>query len=220
MNKMKNTENEKKYLAFFILMLSLTSCLFVITQIISSTMNYDSKTAHILSYFTMQSNIIIIIWTMALSLYILTGKKSYKFSMDINLASSFTTYILVTGLVYWAILVPVYFAPDATWLFSTSNIWLHTFSPVISIIVLKYVKSQNDGIEIKPKLPLFFIYPVLYIIFALINAANRIFLYPMFNPNLLGGWIGVAICLIVMIVLFTGLYLLLLYGPNRKKKIN
>ena len=209
-------EKEKKFIGLFLLILSLTSCLFVVSQIITSTMNYESKRAHILSYFTIQSNILIIVWMMALTLFILTNKKTYRFSMNINLASAFTTYISVTGLVYWAILVPIFYAPGVTWLFSPSNIWMHTFSPVISLILLNYVKSYKDDKKIKPRLALFFIYPVLYIIFAVANAVNGIYLYPMFNPDYLSGWIGVAGCMLAMAAIFTGLYLVLLYGLKRK----
>ena len=202
---------------YLLIVLTMTSTLFLISKIIDSSMNYDSEQAHILSYFTIQSNIIVAIWMLALSLYILTNKKIYKFAKNINVAASITTYILVTGFIYWLVLVPILYAPGVTWLFSTSNIWFHALTPIAAFILFLYIKILQKN-KIKPRLLLFSVYPIIYVIFASFYAVKGIYLYPMFNPEFLGGWIGVLLCIAVICLIFTGLYLILLYGLKRAKK--
>lgn len=210
----------KKYLGIALLVITLISSLFIIRTIIDSTMNYNSQRAHILSYFTIQSNILVVLWSFGLSLYMLTGKKLYKFTVNINLSASMTTYILATGLVYWLVLVPMMYKPGATWFFSTSNIYLHTFTTVIAVIIFTYLKTLAVSDKTKPRLYMFYLYPLLYVIFAIANSLNNVYLYPIFNPNIVGGWIGVAICVVIICVIFTGIYLFLLYGKRKKRAIN
>ena len=213
----KHEQNSKKFLGLFLFVIALTSCLFLTRTIIDSTMNYNSQRAHILSYFTIQSNIILAIWMVTLALFNLTEKKLFKYAVNINISASVTTYILITGSVYWLILVPIFYAPGVTWLFSTSNIWLHTFTPITAVIMFLYAKSCQKPSKVKPRLLIFYIYPLLYITFAIFHAVNEVYLYPMFDPNLLGGWAGVGICITVMCIIFTGLYLALLYVVKKEK---
>ncbi|MBN2878864.1 MAG: Pr6Pr family membrane protein [Clostridia bacterium] len=218
---MKNQSNtEQLFTGLFLLILAITSSMFLINRILFSEMSYDSDSINILSYFTIQTNIISTIWMLVLSLHALTGSKIYKISTNINLAAAVTTYILVAGIIYWAVLVPVFYKPGETWLFSVSNIWMHTFVPAISVVMLFYAKrlALDEAKKTKRKLVLFFIYPILYIIFSIVHSINGKYLYPMFNPNAVGGWLGVAVCLIVMCFIFTLLYLALLFGVKKKNK--
>jgi len=218
---MKNkTSNEQFFLGLFLLIITITSSMFLINRILFSDMSYDSDSISIMSYFTIQTNIISTIWMLFLSLYVLTGKKVFQISANRNLAAAVTTYILVTGIIYWEVLVPVFYKPGETWLFSISNIWMHTFVPAISVVMLLYVQrfAADKSEKPKKKLGLFFIYPIVYIIFSIIHSINGKYLYPMFNPNAVGGWGGVAICLIAMCFIFTLLYLALLYGIKKKLK--
>jgi|GEM_PF-1807428 len=211
-------KDNSNYLGHLLLVLSLTSCLFLVSRIIESTMNYDSTRANILSYFTIQSNIILTFWMISMTVYTFTKSKTFSYAMNVNLSAAITTYMLVTGLIYWIVLVPVFYLPGETWLFTKSNIWMHTLTPITAVIMLKYVKACQTNTSIKPRFGIFYVYPIFYIMLALTYALNGAYLYPMFNPDLLGGWIGVGVCIVVMCIIFTGLYLTLLYGFKKNNK--
>jgi hypothetical protein len=206
---------EKKLLATMLMVVALTTAIFLIYAIIDSSMNYESGRVHVINYFTIQSNIVIFIWLAALSLYMLTGKKAFKWGMNIYLSTIVTTYILVTGIIYWTILVPMIAKPSvSTWMFSPSNIWLHTTTPIIAFLIQRYIKAKGTETRLRLNLVYFYIYPIIYISMALVYAANDIYLYPMFNLELLG-WIGVGVSLVIIAVIFTGIYVVLLRGKNK-----
>lgn len=206
-------------LAISTLLVSLITLWFLANSIISSTMNYDSSKVHSLSYYTIQSNIIVFIWLLALAIYFFSNNSFFKKATNINISATITTYILVTGIIYWLVLVPIYFEPgESSWLFTFSNIWLHTITPIYSLFILLLIRYNNKEVKAKLNLLTFFIYPIMYIIYAMINAINEVYFYPMFNPKLLGSWFGVAICIIVIAAIFTALYSILLLGLKKKNK--
>jgi len=153
------------------------------------------------------------------SLNMMTTSNIFKSVVNIRISAMFTTYILVTGTIYWVILVPIFSADpnNLSWLFSASNIWLHTTTPVIALLMHNYIKSFSG--ENKPafNIAFFFIYPALYVIMAILFAVKGIYLYPMFNPNMMGGWVGVAFGLLAILAAFTGVYVFLLRGLKRKR---
>ena len=211
-NYPEKQSSDQLFIGFFMLIIALTAVMFIINRVFLSDMSYDSDQINIMSYFTIQTNIISTVWMLVLSAYALTGRKIFKAASDTSLAASLTTYILVTGIVYWAVLVPIFYEPGVTWLFSVSNIWMHSFVPLSSLVMYYYVKQKNKDSIPQRRLWFFYIYPALYIALSISYAINGKYLYPMFNPNAVGGWGGVAACMIVMCFIFTLLYLALLYG--------
>jgi len=143
--------------------------------------------------------------------YLSTGRLM-KFGVNSNSAVTLTTYILITGSIYWTILFPTFYKPGADngWLFSPSNIWTHTIVPLTGIVLLLFVKRVPNKAPIKKKSLLFFIYPVLYSCLGIYLAINGKYMYPMFNPVMLGGWVFVGLSLMVILGIFTGVYYFLL----------
>ncbi len=209
-------DSEELFAGLLMLIITLASVMFIINRVFIADMSYDTDSINIMSYFTIETNIISTAWMLSLSAYTLTGRKMFKVSTDVSLAASITTYILVTGIVYWTVLVPIFYKPGETWLFSISNIWMHSFVPLSSLIMFYYVRQKNKAESPQRRLWFFFIYPILYIALSIVYAINGKYLYPMFNPNAVGGWAGVAVCLTIMCAIFTLLYLALLYGIKRK----
>jgi len=216
----KPISREKKLLGYMLILAAITTLVFVIHVQVNASMNYESWRAPTLSYFTIQSNIIIVMWLIFLSGYMITGSKAFAWCANINLTSAITTYILVTGVIYWGVLTPMLWSSaENTWLFSSSNIWLHTTTPIITVFMHSYTKQLNERNDIKASFLLFYIYPALYMIMAMNYALKGVYLYPIFNPEIMGGWIGVAICILIMLIVFTGLYLLLL-SARKSKAVN
>lgn len=212
-----SVSREKKLIGYMLILAAITTLIFVAHVQIKSSMNYESWRAPTLSYFTVQSNIIIAAWLLALSAYMISSGKTFAWCTNINFTSAITTYILVTGIIYWAVLTPMLWKDaESTWLFSASNIWMHTTTPILTLILHSYTKAVTEQQKAKPNYIYFYIYPALYMIMAMSFAAKGVYLYPIFNPEIMGGYLGVAICILVMLVVFTGLYLLLL-GVKKKK---
>jgi len=209
---MHTTDSRNKLTGWLLLLMAFMTFFFLYNTIYTSTMNYNSEKIHSLFYFTIQTNIMMLFLMVFLSIYILSAERLMKFSVNPNFAATLTTYILITGSIYWAILVPTFYKPgaDNTWLFSPSNIWTHTIVPLTGVILLLFVKAVPNKAPVKKKSLLFFIYPVLYSCLGIYLAINGKYMYPMFNPVMLGGWGFVGLSLVVILGIFTGVYYFLL----------
>jgi hypothetical protein len=101
-------------------------------------------------------------------------------------------------------------------MFTPSNIWLHTLTPLTAVVLLFFSREHYAGPSPRKQLIYFAIYPVLYLIFGLCNALNGIYLYPMFNPKMLGNWGFVGLSLAAIFLIFSAIYLLILRLYKRK----
>jgi len=205
--------------AGFLLIIAFMTGFFLTKSIIVSSMNYNSERAHSLYYFTIQSNIIVFFWFIFAGINLLSNQRIFKFALKPNFTAISTTYILITGIIYWGVLVPIFFKPGggSDWLFTPSNIWLHTITPVAAVILLFLSKQLYEGPAPKRHFITFAVYPVLYLIFGLYNAFNGLYLYPMFNPEMLGNWGFVLLSLGAIFLVFSVFYLLLLKLYRKKQ---
>ena len=215
----KTKIDDRKMIGILLLIITITAAIFLTETIVESSMNYDSKSGHALEYFTNLSNIIVCIWFLLLSINILSSGKGMKIAANINIMASITTYILVTGIIYWLVLVPIMFSRGAgAWMFTPSKIWAHTTTPIVAVLMFIFVKSNKNIKNKKLKLHYFYIYPIVYITYGIIKATKGTYLYPMFNYELLGGWFGVAVSLIIIAIFFTAIYYIMVRGFKRNKK--
>jgi len=198
--------------AWLLLLMAFMTFLFLFNTIAASSMNYDSDKIHSLFYFTIQTNIMMLFWMIFLSVYILSKGRLLKFSVNPSLAAALTTYILITGSIFWAVLVPVYIKPgsDNAWLFSPSNVWTHTVVPISGVVLLFFVRAITKKTEKIRLSAYFFLYPALYSILGITLAVNGKYMYPMFNPIMLGSWFFVGLSLIAIMGIFTVVYYFLL----------
>ncbi|MFW6262507.1 MAG: hypothetical protein ACOC34_00595 [Thermotogota bacterium] len=209
---MQSEKQIDKTIAWLLLLMAFMTFFFLFNTIYTSSMNYNSEKIHSLFYFTIQTNIMMLFWMIFLSIFILSTGRLLKFTINPNFAAALTTYILITGSIYWAILVPTFYKPEAdnVWLFSPSNIWTHTIVPLSGVVLLWFVKRVPSKTSVKKKSLLFFIYPVLYSGLGIYLAINGKYMYPMFNPVMLGGWGFVGLSLVVILAIFTAVYYFLL----------
>ena len=185
----------QKTLAALLIIYVLSTLYTVIRCIVFTETDFMIAEAPAIAYFTIQTNIMICLWLGAMIINMMSGNKSLRFAMNINLAATLTSYTAVNAMIFWFVLVPIYAFSGNAPMFTPQNLWMHTITPVIAAVMFNYTINESTESEYKPKPILSMIYPVLYIIFAVIAAINGTYLYPMFNPNLLGGWIGVAVCM-------------------------
>jgi len=209
---MQKLSEKNHYIGLLLLIISAMSFLILADSILSSGGGLSAERIPALSYFTIQSNIITLTWFICLVFYLFSNERLLKTAVHPNVTAIVTTYILVTGVIYWLVLVPIFFeaGADNSWLFTPKNIWNHTLTPFTSIVMFFFARENNPVPKPKPRLPLFFLYPAFYIAFGLYYALNGQYLYPMFNPELLGGWLFVGLSLLVIVLLFTILYLFML----------
>lgn len=145
--------------------------------------------ANYLSYFTIESNVLIGVLLLALAVRPdVTGRWD-------GVRGAFTLYIVITGIVYNALL-------RGTNVDVTNPLYneiLHLVLPVVALV---------DWVLVAPRRPVtragstaFLLYPVAYFGYSLLRGAvTNWYPYPFLNPTLEGGYARVAIYAIVLIM--------------------
>lgn len=199
----------QKTIGALLLIFVLATFYIVLRSIVFSSADFTISEAPVIAYFTIQTNIMACIWLGSMVVYIMTGKKRWRFAVNINLGAALTTYSAVNALIFWIVLVPTFSVSSYVPLFTAQNMWLHTTTPIIAAIMLNYAAKGSKKDKHEPKLIMSLIYPILYIIFAVIYAVKGIYLYPMLNPSLLGGWIGVGACMVSTLIFVAIIYIVI-----------
>jgi len=150
-------------------------------------------------FYTIQTNIFVCVWFLYLLL-----KRFFPKLPDTHqgISMAITLYISITCLVYWAVLVPMLNADS--FLFSASNIWMHTITPIFSFwCFMNFTRKKTiSSINIIVAM----IYPLLYFLSTFrINAVYGKYPYPFLNPEIMGGTFSVIVASILILVLFTGI---------------
>ena len=160
-------------------------------------------------YYTMQTNLMVSIWfTLAIVWY--NKPESLKRIMG-SLKGAFTLYITTT-FVFFAILLQMFYRPTGWAAFS--NLILHYITPIAFIVdwVLTEYKIKYEW----RYLPYWIIYPICYLVFALIHGTfTSDYLYPFLDISRRGiqGYL-IIICFLIGV----GIALACLYiAINRKR---
>ncbi len=165
-----------------------------------------------IAFFTIQSNIFAAAWLLYTGLSELTTRLPRPKPV---LGMMLCCYMTVTGLVYWVALVPMLgFAKE---LFAASNIWMHTVTPVFVPVVFALV-SKTKAISASGIL-LILVYPFFYTVYAyILHSAIGVYLYPFFNPSVMGSRLFSLLALAVIAGMFVGFGFLYRYIWNRLSK--
>ena len=161
-----------------------------------------------LKYYTMQTNLMVAIWLiLAIFFY---KKPDWLKKLSGKLKGAITLYITVTFLVFAIVLSPLY---HPTGFKFVSNLVLHYIAPIAFII--DWILTEND-VKYNWKYAFYwFIYPICYLCFAIINGLlTSDYLYPFLDINFLGVPIFI-VCIIILVGLYVGLGILYI-GVNRK----
>lgn len=189
------------------------------------TMIYDSAGAALsyLSFFTIQSNLLVAFWFMAALLKTEGEHKLLTPKVSIFVA----TYITITMLIFNLVLLPEMFTRDkADTLYPTNWKWtawfkqmtLHLVGPLLFIIYILFfmnVKEVKGTKEfLKTDAPKVMYYPIVYGVYILIRAEIRIAMgmpttgsatYPYFFMNLRDSWYWFIMIVFILVGLCIGL---------------
>jgi hypothetical protein len=202
-NEGSNKRSISYLLAYRIALAILGAITLLVSHFLSSTnpdnasMNFITTNLRIYRYFTMQTNLLVVIW-LILSIIWSSDPKKMKKLMG-KLKGAITLYITFTFLVFAVVLSPLY---HPSGLEGVLNLMLHYIVPVGFIIDWLITEGNNYQWSF---IPYWFCYPIGYLIFALIHGGTTgDYLYPFLNLDVLG-FDGLIIRVILLIAFFTGL---------------
>ncbi len=164
----------------------------------------------LLSYFTMQSNILVVIFLFIHGMFY----KTFKANKSIHTA--FTVYITITGLLYITLLSNVF---HPVGLAKYSNVINHYFMPIIMLIHWFYFKSSKK-LTLKNTLS-WLVYPFIYAVAIIVRGTLvKFYPYPFVNVDKLG-FVNVSINTIGLVLFFFIIScLFLLIDKKFKEKTN
>lgn len=144
---------------------------------------------NILSFFTVQSNILVCFYLLTTALAVFGSEKAQKIAFSPLFGAMVTTYIIVTGAVYCCG-IPLGFTPPFTWdnpthsMLSFIQVFHHMIIPPF-MVALWFFPATSKRVD-KKKLWLFGIYPLAYSIFSIIRGAVsklHFYPYPFYKPE-------------------------------------
>ena len=172
--------------------LSLTA---VAVQFFAVTVAGGHSIVNFFCYFTNLSNLMISIVFIVSAARLISGKEPSD--ADVAIRGGAVVYIVFVGIVFNTILADGDVGPVIPWV----NVVVHMIVPIAGLV---------DWIAWPPRRRLPFrvtlwwmIWPAVYSIFSVTRGAiDGFYPYPFFNPNVSGGYVGVALWCLVLIVVF------------------
>ncbi len=165
------------------------------------------------SYFTILSNVFVSVVFIASASYLAIGRKPSP--TDDILRGASVLYMAVTGIVYTLLLSGTDVDLTLPWV----NLQLHYIMPIVVVADWLY-QPQRTQLTVQRILPWLW-FPAAYLMYTLIRGAIvGWYPYPFMNPALAGGYGGVAIYSIgILLVLFVASYGLMKIGNRLKRHI-
>lgn len=163
--------------------------------------------ANFFSYFTNLSNILISVVFIITAVRVITGRSAP--TRDTGIRGAAVVYIAFVGLVFNTLLRDVELGDLIPWV----NAIVHFIIP-IAVLLDWVVWPPRNRLPLRV-VPLWMIFPVVYVAYSLIRGAiTGFYPYPFFNPAVSGGYGGVALYCLVMVVGFVVLALLVRWLGN------
>jgi hypothetical protein len=195
----------------FRLFFAVLSLVAVATQLFGVSVPKHFGIVNFFSYFTNLSNILISIVFIVSAIRLIT--RHTPTTADVAVRGGAVVYILFVGLVFNTLLRDVDLGALIPWV----NIVVHFITPLAGLV---------DWLAWPPRRPLPFrvtflwmIFPAVYVVYSLIRGAiTGFYPYPFFNPAHSGGYGGVALYCLVMLVAFFILAVLIRLVGNAQKR--
>lgn len=206
---MENTEKnyitkplmKNKAFGCFLIFVGILSVAILIYKLFFSVYEYDAKfypvdygNMNVLSYFTVQSNILVYFYIFCLGFAAFGSKKAERIAFNPTFRVFLTTYILVTGLVFnsgifMKMSPPFYWDSFRHFMQSFMQVYHHMVIPPF-MIILFFLTVTNVKAPMK-KIWLAGVYPLVYSVFSIMRGAlmaePKFFAYPFFKPDFFWG---------------------------------
>ena len=180
-------------------------------QVIYLVHNRALNLVNFFSYFTILSNVFAALVLIISTLYLLRKRKP-SHTEDL-IRSGAVLYMAVTGIIYATLLSGQSLGLLMPWV----NDVLHRLMPVIVVADWLYQPARTK-LKLK-QIPLLFIFPIVFVVYTLIRGPIvHWYPYPFLDPSKSGGYSGVALYCIGILVLFYILSWLLVYSGNKLRR--
>ncbi len=151
---------------------------------------------NILSFFTVQSNILVCFYLITSALAVFGVEKTQRIAFSPLFGAMVTTYIIVTGAVYCCG-IPLGFTPPFTWdnpthaMLSFIQVFHHMIVPPF-MVILWFFPATDNRISHR-KLIYFGIYPLVYSLFSIVRGSvsdPTFYPYPFYRPDFITSMIS------------------------------
>lgn len=126
----------------------------------------------ILSYFTVQSNILVAVYFIFLTVRswkeIAAKEADHPAGLAPRFKGAVTMAIMLTGIIYMTLLAPGHYTADRAGFFNLSNFFVHGITPLM--VVLDWFFFSKKGVFKRKDIFLWTIIPLAYFVFAIIRA--------------------------------------------------
>jgi len=203
--------NKRVTLAVLRLLFGLLDLIAIIVQVIYLVHHHALNLVNFFSYFTILSNVLATFVLIVGGLYLLCKRKPSRTSDLIRSAA--VVYMAVTGIVYAALLSGENLGLLLPWV----NFILHMLMPVVVVADWLYQPSKTK-MKMKRSLSLL-IFPLAFVAYSLIRGPIvKWYPYLFLNPSKAGGYAGVALYCVGILVLFLIIIWLLKYSGSKLKR--
>ena len=167
------------------------------TYIENASITLIERNIRIYRYFTNQTNLLVIIWLALAIIWSSDPNKMQKLMGKVK--GAITLYITVTFIIFAIVLSPMYHPSGIEGII---NLMLHYIIPVA--FIFDWIITEDNTYEWK-FISHWLIYPICYLVFALIHGLTTgDFIYPFLNYEALG-FSGLVISVTLLILFFIGL---------------
>jgi hypothetical protein len=183
----------------------------LIVQNIYVARHHALNLVNFFSYFTILSNVLTICVFIISAYYLLHNRKP-SHTEDV-IRSATVLYMAVTGIVYTTLLTGQNLGLLLPWV----NDVLHRILPIVVVAEWLY-QPPRTKLQLK-QIPVLFIFPIIFVIYTLIRGPIvKWYPYPFLNPSKAGGYLGVALYCVGILVLFFILSRLVIYSGNKLRR--
>jgi hypothetical protein len=186
----------------------------VVQLLYSSQYALSFNALNFFSYFTILSNVFVSVVFVISAFYLAVGRKPSP-AEDILRGAS-VLYMAVTGIIYATLLANIDVDLTLPWV----NMQLHYIMPIVVILDWLY-QPQRSVLNTKRIVPWLF-FPALYLIYVLIRGAIvNWYPYPFLNPALAGGYLGVTLYGVgILVTLLIVSLTLMKLGNSLKRQVS
>jgi hypothetical protein len=203
--------NKKSGLITFRLLFGILDIFAITFQVIYLAQHNALNLVNFFSYFTILSNVLAAFVLIFSALYLFKKRKPSQSEELVRSAA--TLYMAVTGIVYATLLSGQNLGLLLPWV----NDVLHRIMPIV--VVADWLYRPTKATLTLKQFPRVLIFPVTFLTYSLIRGPIvNWYPYPFLNPSKAHGYSGVSLYCLGIVVLFFGLYWLLIYLGSKLKR--